>query len=156
MLTVMLPAMSTFFLHTLGMSPLAKDLWLARWSCVLLILADLLIAFSNTPALFAAGLVLLAGGCGLPPLLRSLLNALVEPHHVGTLNTLLAFMDTLGLMTAAPVFSQALRRGIEMGGGWIGLPFVVAACITAVATGILWVYRLPPVRPREEVEEDGV
>lgn len=105
MLTVLLPAISSFCLSTLGMSPLKKDLWLARCSGAVLILADLVITFSYTPALYALGLVLLAGGCGLPPLLRSLLNALVEPHHVGILNTLLGFLDTLGVMVAAPVFS---------------------------------------------------
>ncbi|KUI63980.1 hypothetical protein VM1G_10759 [Cytospora mali] len=143
MLTVILPAISTFCLSTLGMSPLAKDLWLARWSGVVLILADLVITFSYTPSLYAFGLVLLAGGCGLPPLLRSLLNALVEPHHVGILNTLLGILDTMGIMIAAPIFSQALRKGIDLGGGWIGLPFAAGTGITLVATVIMWAYRLP-------------
>lgn len=97
MLTVVLPASSSFCLRTLGMSPLSTDMWLSRWSGVVLVLADLAIAFSSSPALFGAGLVLLSGGSGLVPLLRSLLNAQVEPHHVGILNTLLGFLDTLGL-----------------------------------------------------------
>ncbi|KAK7739043.1 hypothetical protein SLS53_005941 [Cytospora paraplurivora] len=154
MLTFLLPAVSTFCLHTLDMSPLSKDLWLSRWSGVLLILADLIITFSYTPALYALGLVLLAGGCGLPPLIRSLLNAQVEPHHVGILNTLLGFLDTLGIMIAAPIFSNALRKGIDLGGGWLGLPFAAGTCITVVATGILWVYRIPtPPRERGDGEE---
>lgn len=156
MLTFLLPAVSTFCLRTLDMSPPAKDLWLARWSGVLLILADLTITFSCTPALYALGLVLLAGGCGLPPLIRSLLNAQVEPHHVGVLNTLLGFLDTLGVMIAAPIFSNALRKGIDLGGGWIGLPFAAGTCITVVATGFLWVYRIPkPLRETGDGEEEG-
>ncbi|ROV93801.1 hypothetical protein VMCG_08796 [Cytospora schulzeri] len=155
MLTVLLPAISTFCLTTLGMSPLKKDLWLARWSAALIILAELVISLSYTPALYALGLVLLAGGCGLPPLLRSLLNALVEPHHVGILNTLLGFLDTLGVMIAAPIFSQALGKGIQLGGGWIGLPFAAGACIAALATGILWAYRLPAVPPQGRDDGEG-
>lgn len=151
-LTVLLPAISTLCTSVLHMSSLSKDLWLARWSGLILILADLVLTFSYTPALYALGLVLLAGGCGLPPLLRSLLNALVEPHHVGILNTLLGFLDTLGLMIAAPIFSQALKKGIELGGGWVGLPFAAGTCITMVATGIIWLYRIP-AQPQEGEEE---
>lgn len=156
MLTVILPAVSSFCLKRLGMSPLSKDLWLSRWSGVMLVVADLAVAFSFTPALFGAGLVLLSGGCGLTPLLRSLLNAQVEPHHVGILNTLLGFLDTLGVMIAAPIFSESLNKGIELGGAWIGLPFVAGAVISCFAAGILWVYRIPPQVERSVLEEDHV
>lgn len=154
MLTLILPAMSTFCRERLLMSPLSKDLWLSRWSGLLLLLADLVITFSYTPLLYAAGLVLLAGGCGLPPLLRSLLNALVEPHHVGLLNTVVSFLETMGVMVAAPVFSWTLRVGIELGGGWLGLPFAVGTAITCVSTAIICVYRIPGDLERDIVEED--
>lgn len=156
MLTVLLPAVSSLCVGKLGMSPLSKDLWLSRWSAVVLIAADLAVALASSPALFAAGLVLLSGGCGLGPLLRSLLNAQVEPHHVGILNTLLGFVDTLGVMLAAPVFSESLNKGIELGGAWIGLPFVAGAVISCFAAGILWVYRIPPQVERSVMEEDHV
>lgn len=156
MLTLILPAMSTFCRDRLMMSPLSKDLWLSRWSGFLLILADLVITFSYTPFLYALGLVLLAGGCGLPPLLRSLLNALVEPHHVGLLNTIVGFLETLGIMIAAPIFSWGLETGIELGGGWIGLPFAAATVITCVSTAIVCVYRIPRELERDIVEEDHI
>ncbi|KAG8166853.1 hypothetical protein KVR01_002542 [Diaporthe batatas] len=144
MLTVILPALSSFCLGTLGMSRLSTDMWLSRWSGVVLVVADLAIALSSSPALFGAGLVLLSGGSGLVPLLRSLLNAQVEPHHVGILNTLLGFLDTLGVMIGAPVFSQSLRKGIELGGPWIGLPFLAGAVISCFAAGMLWLFSIPP------------
>ncbi|KAL1865867.1 hypothetical protein Daus18300_006979 [Diaporthe australafricana] len=156
MLTVLLPAVSSVCLGKLGMSPLTKDLWLSRWSAVVVIAADLAVALASSPALFGAGLVLLSGGCGLAPLLRSLLNAQVEPHHVGILNTLLGFVDTLGVMLAAPVFSESLNKGIELGGAWIGLPFMAGAVIACFAAGILWVYRIPPQVERSVIEEDHV
>lgn len=138
------------------MSPLSKDLWLSRWSGVVLVLADLAIAFSSSPALFGAGLVLLSGGSGLVPLLRSLLNAQVEPHHVGILNTLLGFLDTLGVMIGAPVFSESLHKGIELGGPWIGLPFLAGAVISCFAAGILWLYRIQPQVERAVIQENHV
>ena len=138
------------------MSPLSKDLWLSRWSGVVLVLADLAIAFSSSPALFGAGLVLLSGGSGLVPLLRSLLNAQVEPHHVGILNTLLGFLDTLGVMIGAPVFGESLHKGIELGGPWIGLPFLAGAVISCFAAGILWLYRIPSQVEARVIQEDHV
>ena len=146
--------MSSFCLKSLGMSPLSKDLWLSRWSGIVLILANLAVAFSYSPALFGAGLVLLSGGSGLVPLLRSLLNAQVEPHHVGILNTLLGFLDTLGVMIGAPVFSESLKKGMELGGPWIGLPFLAGAVISCFAAGILWLYRIPPQVERTVIQDD--
>lgn len=94
-------------------------------------------------------LVVFAGGGGLTSLLRSLMNSLVEEHHVGTLNTLVSFMETVGLMIAGPTLSQAIRIGIEIGEPWIGLPFICAALLFAVVTVIVWLFRLP--RPRLSV-----
>lgn len=156
MLTIVLPAFSSFCLGTLGMSPLSKDMWLSRWSGVVVVLADLAIAFSSSPALFCAGLVLLSGGSGLVPLLRSLLNAQVEPHHVGILNTLLGFLDTLGVVIGTPIFSMSLHKGIELGGPWIGLPFLAGAVISCFAAGILWLYRLPPQLERSVLQGNHV
>lgn len=98
--------------------------------------------------------MLLAAGCGLPALLRSVLNALVAPQQIGVVNTLVGFLETVGLMVAAPVFSAAMSSGMEMGSGWVGLPFAVGTGISAVAAGIVWVYRIPEEVKREVVEED--
>lgn len=154
MLTFILPALSTFCLNRLHLSPLSKDLWLARYSCLALILADTVLTFSSTPALYTSGLVLLAGGCGLGPLIRGLLNALVEPHHVGILNTVVGILETAGIMVGSPVFSWSFRKGMEMGGAWIGLPFAAGTVITCGATVIVWVYRIPEGVEREIVEDD--
>ncbi|KAJ4413985.1 hypothetical protein N0V82_008195 [Gnomoniopsis sp. IMI 355080] len=156
MLTLILPALSTLCLTRLRMSPLSKDLWLSRWSGLALIIADLLITFAFTPALYTTGLVLLAGGCGLAPLLRGLLNALVEPHHVGILNTVVGILETAGIMVASPIFSWSFQRGMEMGGAWIGLPFAAGTIITCGATVVVWAYRIPVEVEREVVEEDHV
>lgn len=156
MLTVFLPAVSSLCLKQLNMSPLSKDLWLSRWSGIVLILANMAIALSSSPALFGIGLVLLSGGSGLVPLLRSLLNAQVEPHHVGILNTLLGFLDTLGVMIGAPIFTESLHKGIELGGAWIGLPFLAGAFISCFAAGILWIYRIPPQVEMTVIQEDHV
>lgn len=85
----------------------------------------------------------MAGGAGFNVTLRSVLNALVEPHHVGMLNTLMGLMETIALMVAAPVFAEALRTGINLGGPWMGLPFMCAALISSIACFVIFSFHVP-------------
>ena len=164
LMIAILPAVSLFCLKVLKMSPMSKDLWLSRWSGVLLIIGALFIAFAASPFLMAigefichgsilpvacsncsmTGLIFMSAGSGYASLLRSLLNSLVEPHHVATVNTLIGFIDTVGLMVISPVLSQALRTGVNLGGAWIGLPFMVASLLFIVSTGVVFAFKLPP------------
>ena len=88
-------------------------------------------------------MVIFAMGGGLSAVVRSLLNALVEAHHQAILNSLLGLLQVAGLMVAGPAFFEALRVGIDLGGGWIGLPFIIAAACGAMATAIVFIFRLP-------------
>lgn len=87
-----------------------------------------------------------AGGSGFTSVVRSLLNALVEEDHIGTLNTLIAFMDMVFMMIAGPTLAKALGLGIDLGGPWIGLPFLFVALLFTLSTVILWAFRLPGPR----------
>ena len=79
--------------------------------------------------------------------MRSLLSAFVEAHHQAILNSLLGLFQSLGVMLAGPVLFGALQVGIDMGGAWIGLPFIIAAICGACATLMVFIYRLPADRP---------
>ncbi|KAK4135842.1 MFS general substrate transporter [Trichocladium antarcticum] len=142
-LLVLLPGASWLCVRRLGMSAVAKDLMLARWSGVVQIVGGLVIAAATNGWLFSVGLTWFALGSGMSSLIRSLLNALVEEHHVGTVNSLVGFLETSGLMVAGPLLAKSLSVGLALGGAWIGLPFVVAALLFTVATAILWTFRLP-------------
>lgn len=74
--------------------------------------------------------------------LRSLLNSLIEPRHLGRLNAVVGIMEMASLLIAGPTLSQSLRVGLEMRGGWVGLPFLCAAAIMAVSTVVVWVVRV--------------
>jgi MFS family permease len=83
----------------------------------------------------------------MPAVLRSLLSSMVEPRHMGTLNSLIGVLEMLGLMIAAPVLFGSLSLGFEWGGAWTGLPFICAAAIISVATAIIWFL---PIRGQED------
>jgi hypothetical protein len=142
-LLVVLPAASWLCVKRFGMSGVAKDLVLARWSGVVQIVGGLLIAAAPNGIFFSFGLVWFALGSGMSSLIRSLLNALVEEHHVGTVNSLVGFMETAGLIIAGPLLAKSLSVGLNLGGAWIGLPFITAAVFFALSTAIVWTFRLP-------------
>ncbi|KAK3898068.1 major facilitator superfamily domain-containing protein [Staphylotrichum tortipilum] len=142
-LLALLPAAGAFCDRRLGMTGVEKDLWLARWSGVVHIVGSLIIAGAVNGALFSVGLAWFALGSGMSALIRSMLNALVEEHHVGTVNSLIGFMEMVGMTMAGPLLAESLKAGLYLGGAWIGLPFVVATVLFVVSTTILWTFRLP-------------
>lgn len=150
-LLALLPVTSWFCVQRMGMAGVAKDLWLARWSGIIHIVGSFIIAGAVNGSLFSVGLVWFALGSGMVPLIRSLLNALVEEHHVGTVNSLVGFMEMVGMTMAGPLLAESLKTGLNLGGAWIGLPFVTAGLFFVVSTTILWAFRLPNGR-RSSVE----
>lgn len=140
---VLLPFASHVLTHIYNIPPISKDTYIARATGSLGVLGCLLIAFSPTPLALSVGLVIFGLAGGMAVAVRSLLNALVESHHVGMLNTSLGLLEQVGLMAAGPLFSKALKTGIELGGAWIGLPFLVAGAYMCVATGIVVLFRVP-------------
>ncbi|KAL1865647.1 hypothetical protein VTK73DRAFT_5121 [Phialemonium thermophilum] len=149
-LLLVLPAASWACLHYLGMSAVSKDLWLARFSSLIQVTGAVLVAFAYDSSFLFFALVIFAAGGGLQPLLRSLAIALVEEHHVGILNSLVGFMEMVGMMISGPLLAQSLRKGLEMGGAWIGLPFLCAGLMFTVSAVIVWSFRVPRRRRRQD------
>lgn len=150
-LLVLLPVASWFCVRRLGMEDMAKDLRLARWSGLILVLACLVIAAAVNGGIYSVGLVLFALGSGMASMIRSLLNALVEEHHVGTVNSLIGFMEMVGMTIAGPLLAKSLSVGLGLGGAWVGLPFFAAGWLFVIGTTILYIFRLPNER-RSPVE----
>lgn len=85
-LLVFLPAGSWVLVNKRGLGPLERDLLLARISLIFVIGGSFLTAFAPTVWLFINALVVTSLGAGFSTLCRALLNAVVEPHTVATLN----------------------------------------------------------------------
>ncbi|KAB5528849.1 major facilitator superfamily domain-containing protein [Coniochaeta sp. 2T2.1] len=150
LLAVILPGISWVCVHTFKMSSMAKDLWLSRISGIVQTLGALLVAFSVSGTMLMVSLVVFAAGGGLTPLVRSLANALVEEHHVGILNSLISFLDNIGMMIAGPILAKALKIGFHWGGMWDGLPFMVSAFLFSISTAVVWTFSIPKRRLSEQ------
>lgn len=90
------------------------------------------LTFANTIPLLVLMLILTALGYGLMALLRSILVSLVEPHHAARLNTLIALIDTIGMMLGMPFLAWLFEVGLSKGGNLVALPFLVFSMATAL------------------------
>lgn len=147
------PYASHVLTKTFRMPAKSKDLLMARWTGAVGAAGAFFIALSTGPILFAFSLVFFAFGSGFSSVLRSLLSTLVEQRHLAIVNSLVSYFDLVGALVAGPVLSKALSVGIEIGGFWVGLPFFTAGISLSLSTGLVWMYRLPPMVGREAREE---
>lgn len=144
-LLIALPAISKV-LHSprfsFQYSATRKDLVLARFSSILLVLGSLL---SAGPTIFVviSGFVVSTFGIGFSALCRSIATSLVTQEHTATLYTIFNVVDAVGAFIAGPLMAWAFVIGMRWGGLWLGLPYTVLAILGAVAAAAVWFVRLP-------------
>lgn len=137
LILVILPALAQFLLVKVRLAPLAKDVWMARGSIIVLILGAFVIGLAASPAWLVVGLVLFALGSGFSASAKSLLAAVAKGHDVGMLYTTVSFVEMSGLLIASPLLAASFRIGMELGGGWVGLPFIAAGGLFTLAAVIM-------------------
>ncbi|TQV90710.1 MFS transporter [Cordyceps javanica] len=143
-LMIVLPA-TAWALDRRGRSPLQRDLFIARASAVFAFLGAVFIAFAPVGWLCVLALIIYSFASGFSPLFRSLLSVIVEPHTIGALNTVIATIESTVGLVSAPTLAWLLNRGMDIGGVWIGLPFMFTAFLTALSALGIFVFRLPKV-----------
>jgi hypothetical protein len=132
--------MSSFVYRLLanaGVSGQKRDLFLAQGSAGLMLLGWIAVGFSPNVILFTGSLMIATIGSGFPVYLRSFLTGLVAPNKVAGLYTIVSVVDTLGLMLGGPLLAWLFKRGMQLGGSFIGLPFIALGLIYAVVISFL-------------------
>lgn len=138
-----MPLASNALTKRFGRGPLARDLFLARASIVFATVGTLLVSLAPVPHLFIPALIIYSCGVGFPVLVRALLNAVVEPHTVATLNTTISTVEALMGLLSAPAMGWLLSKGMDLGGMWMGMPYMVAAGLAAAVLVVAFFFRLP-------------
>ncbi|RFU76030.1 cop9 signalosome complex subunit 2 [Trichoderma arundinaceum] len=128
-LLVALPLASSILTKRFRFNPISRDLFLARASIIVFTVGSLLTALAGVPWLFICAMAITNLGGGLSSLTRALLNAVVEPHTIATLNTTMSTMETLMGFIGSPVMGWLLSRGMELGGVWMGLPYIATTLL---------------------------
>jgi len=141
-LVVILPAISKLLLspnYRFRFSVAKKDLVLAQFSAVLMMLGYFCIGGPTVPIVFF-GIIVATLGDGLSPLCRSLLTAYIDPQHTSRIYVLVGIVEAFGSMYAGPALAAFFTVGMRWKGFWLGLPyFWLAFQCLLVALGLCFV-----------------
>ena len=145
-----LPFLAWSLQHWFHLPSLSRDLWLARLTILFVPAGFLIMAFSQNAIVMAAGLLTTAIGSGVYPLVRSIGTSLVQPDEIARLYAAMGLLEGLGSLISGPLIAATFGVGLELGGVWLGLPFLVAASLTAITAFLIWIITLGPKGvPRE-------
>lgn len=115
-----------------GYSGKKKDLHLMRGSAILASVGWCFVGVAPSVGFFIFAMTVLTLGSGFATLVRSFVTGLVGPQDVAKLFTLMSVLDTVGMMAASPLFAWIFKKGMGLGGVWLGLPFWCLGACNAV------------------------
>ena len=144
-----LPVISKYFLRRFRTSQ--KNLYLARGSVLCLTLGTLGISLSPNIPTFILSMTLQASGAGFIFLIRALLTVLVKREETARVFTLMELLQSVGNVIASLSITKVFQLGLEWGGVWVGLAWMMTSTAFALVGVSIWLFELPPVsRQREE------
>ncbi|KAL4785385.1 major facilitator superfamily domain-containing protein [Aspergillus varians] len=137
-----IPAISKYGMR--GMKSNMKDLRLARASIIFLAIGTLGIGLSPSIATLIPSLIIQTSGSGFAYLARSLITTLVKREETARLFTVIEVLQAIGNVIASLSITTVFQVGLELGGPWVGLAWMMTAtafCFVGVA---IWTFELPP------------
>lgn len=155
LLFIMLPYVSTLIMRTLRLSAQRKDLYLVRASQIFVAVGWTLVGLSPNIPFVAVSLAIASLGQGAAVLLRSFLTSFLPSHHIARVYSIASVVDTLGAMFGSPILAGLFMRGLELGGGWIGLPFYFFGLVSAAFAVLLFLVGLQEGEDEEEPADEN-
>lgn len=134
-LAAVIPALSYILVKHLKLSDVVKDKRITQINGICLIIGSFVMFLAASPASLVFGQIVFALGFAFSVTARSFLTGMVDPMHIGTVFTGVTTMLYGGLMLGSPLLAKALQWGLQLGGIWVGLPFLLAVVFFAVALG---------------------
>ncbi|KAJ5199115.1 MFS transporter [Penicillium cf. griseofulvum] len=126
----LLPFMSNKVLHSLSLP--RRDLQVARFSDIALILGSLGIGLSSSIVLLIPSICLHATGAGFPIVTRSLVTTLVKREETARLYSAIQLMQMMGGVLGSLCFTNAFNSGLRMGGIGAGLVWTLGSLLYAL------------------------
>lgn len=155
-LLVFLPKASKWLMRQKNQTSFSKDVLLCRVSFTLVTAGVLIDGLAPVISVLMLGLLVHTLGSGTTALVRGLLAGLVQRTEVARLFTVMSVLQTVSLLVASPLVASLYKTGLNMGGGWVGLPFLVGGTLFAVTTAAIWVLRLNRDEVKSNEVEEGI
>ncbi|GIZ40810.1 hypothetical protein CKM354_000413400 [Cercospora kikuchii] len=135
LLVVILPYLSTLAMTRFGLSSQRKDLYLARISQIFVAVGWLALAASTNIPVAGISLAISSLGQGAALLMRSFLSTIVPANEIARTYSVIAIVDTLGIMFGSPLLALLFEKGI-------GLPFVALGLSSALFAVLLFIVKV--------------
>lgn len=123
---VFIPLVNLILLKYVRLPVHWADLWLTRGSLLITAVGFLAMALASQPAILIFGLLVFNLGTGSSAAMRSVSLHMVGGQaspDVGKLMSLIAVSENIGVMFAGPLLNEAFKKGMDLKGAWLGLPF---------------------------------
>lgn len=129
-------------LNKTGMPPIIKDAQISRYAMLLTTVSAFGIGIASTFYAILPFLPLSTFRAVSRASLNSLLPSLAGPERTGALYSVMAVLDSIGMMIAAPATAAIFKSGLRLGGIWIGLPYILSGVLMMISTAILFAVRI--------------
>lgn len=148
-LLFVLPGISKHYLRR--SSPSQSNLYLARVSVVCLGVGTLGIGLSPNIGCFIASEVVQASGAGFLFLARAVITVLVKQEETARLFIIVELIQGVGGVIGSLAVTSAFQVGLELGGAWVGMAWMVTSTMFALVGVSMWKFRLPPATREREI-----
>jgi hypothetical protein len=133
-LFAILPRLTHLFVTKRGFCGPQSDKFITVMSGASLVVGSSLIYAATHPRLLILGQVFIALGSAFTVTARSFITAMVEPQYLTLLYPSVITVTFLGFIVGGPIMAGALQWGLQVGGVWIGMPFLVTTVLSFMAT----------------------
>lgn len=145
-----LPLASWYLQKKRGVDSRTKDLILTKASVMCLLIGTLGMGLSPHVSIMLFFLVIQTMGAGFVYTTRSVVTTMIHRDQTARLYTLIEIIQAMGMIMASPVMTGFFNWGLQLGGFWIGLAWMVAAGLFGVVGLIIWRVRLPAHSTRSD------
>lgn len=153
--TAILPVASWYLVSRRGTDTRVKDLILTKASIIFLLLGTLGIGLSPTVSTMILCMVVQTMGAGFVFATRSLITTLVQRNQTARLYTVIEILQAVGTIIASPTMTAFFQWGLDLGGFWTGLAWMVASGFFGLVAAVVWAFRVPPSGVTRLENRDG-
>jgi hypothetical protein len=144
LLLVVLPLASWYLQKKRGVDSRTKDLIITKASVICLLVGTLGMGLSPYVWLVIFFLVIQTMGAGFVYTTRAIVATMIKPEETARVYVMIEIIQAFGMILASPTMTNVFKWGINLGGVWRGLAWMVASSLFAIVAAIIWRVKIPP------------